>query len=159
MPELLIKLLGALTLGYFSQPQVRVFYKKGASSSGGASGNPDGIECDWKGNLVFENLTSTIAQNLTLQGLPVGFRMASMPNYSLKPYETRETELVIRKTFPRQIVINCQDRFTELLPPELKNLRLVVSYQNLKGIKFYTKYARNLDYDKCTYHFSEPKSE
>jgi len=157
MPELILKLLGALTLGYFSQPQVRVFYKKGASSSGGASGNPDGIECDWKGNLVFENLTNTVAQNLNLHGLPTEFRIAPIPNYSLKPYETREVELVIRKIFPRQTVIDCRDRFTELLPPELKNLRLVVSYQNLKGINFYTKYARNLDYDKCTYHFSKPE--
>jgi hypothetical protein len=156
MTALLLKLLGQLSFGYFLQPQVKVFYKSAASSSGAAAGGTDGIECEWKGTIVFENLTTHLAQNLQVEGLSPLLELSHLPANSLKPYETREVKIVIRKSFPREIVTACSDRFKELLPAELKELHFLVSYQNLKEHKFYTKYSRKSGTDTSTYHFRKP---
>ena len=72
MIDLLLKLASALSLGYLAQPQIRVFYKPGSSGSCEAPGNPPGIQCEWKGQLVFENITNIVAINLKIDARPGG---------------------------------------------------------------------------------------
>ena len=156
MIDLLLKLVSNLSFGYLAQPQIRVFYKPGASGSGEAPGNPPGIECEWKGQLVFENLTDIVAINLKIEARPESFN-APIPQGSIKPYETIEVKTVIRKSFQREIVVACHDRFVELLPDEMKHLQLLISYQNIKGKYFYTLYRKTPTGENCSWHFKCPK--
>jgi len=157
MIDFVLKLLSHLFV-YFAQPQIRIYYKKGASGSGVAPNIPSGIECEWKGNLVFENITELVAVDLQLLDAPAILEISPIPQNSIRPYESVEVKVVARKSFPREVVIACKDRFVELLPEEIGNLKLQISYQNLKGKLFYTKYHRILDKDSNTYHFVRPKA-
>ena len=105
---------------------------------------------------MFENLTNIVAVNLKIETRPESFH-APIPQSSIKPYETIEVKTAIRKYFPRETVVACRDRFVELLPDEIKHLQLLISYQNIKGKKFYTLYRKTVTGENCTWHFMRPK--
>ena len=71
--------------------------------------------------------------------------------------ETRTIDFKIEKEFPYAEVVACQDRFKELLPAELREVILVLQYQNAAGITFYTRYERKGDTEISTFHRFRPR--
>jgi len=159
MIDLLLKLASSI-LGYFAQPQIQVFYKPDGSESIETPGNSSGLDCKWNGLLVFENITDIVVINLKIEAQPKSFNV-SIPQGSIKPYETIKVKTFFRKSFPRKTVEACGNgdrRYKELLPDELKHLQLLISYQNIKKWKkFYTLYRKTSIGEICTWHFKRPQ--
>jgi hypothetical protein len=120
------------------------------------------VRITWHYRLQIHNTTDYRAFNISIiwpknaRKLPI-----STPNPPhIGPQETKEQKFDISKEFPTEQVTACTNCSEELRPPELKNFVLILQYQNKnsKGVRFYTRYERKNDKERCSFHLIKPKN-
>jgi hypothetical protein len=140
-----------------TQPKVRVrLLPSLTSSSGGRQGK---IKISWRKKIELYNLTGFPALELSFHW-PDSSRKLNLPDpepMHLNPTDTQAYEIEIVKEFTSDELGASHDRFTRLLPEELRCFVLIVRYKNDKEVTFYSRYEQSGDDSTCTYHKIKPK--
>jgi hypothetical protein len=141
---------------YFYQPKVEInFHNKGNSSSYEGHNK---LRLFWNYNIVLKNITKydAISLKINFQDFP--------SNYVTKQYFTHVKSLSEEKLklhfysiFDKNIVESTKNRFKELMPTELSNVTLTLTYYNEMNKKFYTKYLKHKEEEENSFYKTRPK--
>jgi hypothetical protein len=125
----------------------------GASSSSGGSGN--NIRLQWEYLISVYNKTKLDALNVSLTlslGLgKVPYRRKRQLSRHIRGLETQQIVVETEQEFPREVVKACGNRFQDLLPSELRHLKMVLHYENERGQKYSCSAANNDGAVEVTY--------
>jgi hypothetical protein len=140
-----------------SQPRLRIRCLPGPSSS--TSGMSGYIKLTWKGYLEIYNETSFPALNVSFGWANSS---TSLPLHTLEPphvngMESRKVGFEIVKQFPREQVLASVSRFKDLCPSQLRSFTLILRYKNDRGVRFYSRFEKSGDDQRCTYHRLKPR--
>jgi hypothetical protein len=117
----------------------------------------------WNYTIVVTNLSKLDALELEVVETN-NPQIARLPVHYVRALESFSVDLRLSKEIDRQVVLSAETRATErdfwgqLAPPELKELRLVLSYKNDHGRSAHTVYCRRDGTDHNEYRRTRPKS-
>lgn len=144
----------------WAQPKLRVrILHPGLGDS--TQGNAGKLALTWHKRMEIYN-TTPIPASAVSYIWPDTSRQLPLPRLEhLVGLEIKILDFKIEREFPAEEVIAYSrrggDRFAEFQPAELREILLVLQYQNDAGISFYTRYENNNGTEKCTFHRSKPQ--
>lgn len=126
-----------------NRPEFKIEMRRGPSSSSGAGVAQ--LQMKWEFIISIYNMTKHDALNTN-----ISFNLSQFP-YKIKKslpkhitaLETSEIVLEIIRLFEKETVIKCHDRFEELLPIELRQLKMHLFYENENKKHFHCLASNN----------------
>jgi hypothetical protein len=142
------KLFEFLTERFFGDratPRLNVSFEKLGASAEPDPTDPQGrSRITWKMKLLFENETDALAADLKLfwPGGKPPFEIR-LPYY-LDRFDNKAATFRLERTVPSGVAApgESPEKLWELLPEEIRNLTIVVSYRSQRGEIFYTRFTR-----------------
>lgn len=110
--------------------------KMGPSSSSGGAGN--NIKLKWDYLISMYNKTKHDALNVSVS-FDLGklvYRLKKQPQRHICGLETQQLTIEVEQEHKREVVLACADRFRDLLPMELRHLKMLLSYEDEGGRHF-----------------------
>jgi hypothetical protein len=153
------------TIGYFIrkyffiQPKVRVVIDSDHASSHLEGHNK--ICLEWNYKIKFKNITKYDAINFKVNHYKgIASNNFTSPLFDhIKALSEEYIKLKIKTTLPLDQVEKSRNRFIELIPDEYKEIKIILTYQNEMNKKFYTRFIKEKNNEKITFHKFKPREK
>jgi hypothetical protein len=141
---------------FYFQPKVILNFQNTSNSS--SLENNTKIKLIWNYDIILKNVTKYDAISLSIDFNDFPSSYVTKQKFShIKSLSEEVLKLHFYETYDREIVENNKRRFIELIPKEFNNAKLILTYTNEMNKKFYTKYIKNGEIEKSSFHKRKPK--
>jgi hypothetical protein len=140
------------------RPQVAVSVKRGEARAEPAVRTPGELRVTWTLEIRLSNDSPAAAADLKFfWGTEEPLFHAALP-YHLGTFEEKTVTIRVHKILTReQVGGRTGERLFELLPPELKEPSLVLTYRDVRGDYYHTRYRSRGGQESCEFLAKPPE--